>query len=79
MLGMVSFLPWYFLGASDANFHNRDVAAGICILREAGGLITTANPPANIDTDPIEDVRLGSRLYLAIRYGHFLLSVSQCC
>ncbi|RAL58934.1 hypothetical protein DID88_009225 [Monilinia fructigena] len=44
-----------------------DVAAGICILREAGGLITTANPPANPETDPIEEVRLGSRLYLAIR------------
>lgn len=48
---------------------NRDVAAGICILREAGGLITSANPPANIETDPIEEVRLGSRLYLAIRYA----------
>lgn len=45
----------------------RDVAAGIAILREAGGLITTANPPANPETDPIEEVRLGSRLYLAIR------------
>ncbi|CAG8978304.1 hypothetical protein HYALB_00005890 [Hymenoscyphus albidus] len=44
-----------------------DVAAGICILREAGGLITTANPPANWDTDPIPNVKLGSRLYLAIR------------
>ncbi|ESZ92484.1 protein qutG [Sclerotinia borealis F-4128] len=44
-----------------------DVAAGICILREAGGLITTANPPANPETDPIEEVSLGSRLYLAIR------------
>ncbi|KAH6715987.1 inositol monophosphatase [Leptodontidium sp. 2 PMI_412] len=44
-----------------------DVAAGICILREAGGLITSANPPKNPDTDPIEEVRLGSRLYLAIR------------
>ncbi|KAL3420080.1 Protein qutG [Phlyctema vagabunda] len=44
-----------------------DVAAGICILREAGGLITTANPPPNPMTDPIEDVKLGSRLYLAIR------------
>ncbi|KFX86649.1 hypothetical protein V490_08981 [Pseudogymnoascus sp. VKM F-3557] len=44
-----------------------DVAAGICILREAGGLITTANPPIDIETDPIEEVRLGSRLYLAIR------------
>ncbi|RDL31480.1 Inositol monophosphatase [Venustampulla echinocandica] len=44
-----------------------DVAAGICILREAGGLITTAHPPPNPETDPIEEVRLGSRLYLAIR------------
>ncbi|KAI9050529.1 hypothetical protein LZ554_005690 [Drepanopeziza brunnea f. sp. 'monogermtubi'] len=44
-----------------------DVAAGICILREAGGLITTANPPPNPETDPIEEVRLGSRLYLAVR------------
>jgi len=46
---------------------SRDVAAGICILKEAGGLITTADPPLNIDTDPVEEVRLGSRLYLAIR------------
>jgi len=46
---------------------NRDVAAGICILREAGGLITAANPPANPETDDIQEVRLGSRLYLAIR------------
>ncbi|KAL5356882.1 inositol monophosphatase [Aspergillus floccosus] len=44
-----------------------DVAAGIAILLEAGGVVTTANPPENPDTDPIEDVRLGSRLYLAIR------------
>ncbi|KAH8779157.1 inositol monophosphatase [Hyaloscypha sp. PMI_1271] len=44
-----------------------DVAAGIAILREAGGLITSANPPPNPETDPIEEVRLGSRLYLAIR------------
>ncbi|KAF3385643.1 Protein qutG [Penicillium rolfsii] len=44
-----------------------DVAAGIAILLEAGGLVTTANPPENPDTAPIGDVRLGSRLYLAIR------------
>ncbi|KAF2086679.1 inositol monophosphatase [Saccharata proteae CBS 121410] len=44
-----------------------DVAAGICILQEAGGLVTTANPPADPMTADIEDVRLGSRLYLAIR------------
>jgi myo-inositol-1(or 4)-monophosphatase len=30
-------------------------------------LITTANPPPNPETDSIEEVRLGSRLYLAIR------------
>lgn len=44
------------------------MAAGICILREAGGLITTANPPADVERGVIEEVRLGSRLYLAIRY-----------
>ncbi|KAL2263807.1 hypothetical protein VTK26DRAFT_4974 [Humicola hyalothermophila] len=44
-----------------------DVAAGIAILQEAGGLITTANPPEDPSTAKIEDVRLGSRLYLAIR------------
>ncbi|PKX94212.1 inositol monophosphatase family protein [Aspergillus novofumigatus IBT 16806] len=37
-----------------------DVAAG-------RGLVTTANPPANPQTDPIEEVGLGSRLYLAVR------------
>lgn len=45
----------------------RDVAAGICILQEAGGLVTGANPPENPATAPIEEARLGSRLYLAIR------------
>jgi myo-inositol-1(or 4)-monophosphatase len=36
-------------------------------LQEAGGLITTAIPPPNLMTDSIQEVRLGSRLYLAIR------------
>ncbi|KAJ5740604.1 Protein qutG [Penicillium malachiteum] len=44
-----------------------DVAAGIAILLEAGGLVTTANPPENPDTAPIQDLSLGSRLYLAVR------------
>ncbi|KAI4682353.1 uncharacterized protein J4E88_005243 [Alternaria novae-zelandiae] len=44
-----------------------DVAAGIAILQEAGGLVTTANPPEDWAGAPIEEVRLGSRLYLAIR------------
>ncbi|KAF1999578.1 inositol monophosphatase [Amniculicola lignicola CBS 123094] len=44
-----------------------DVAAGIAILNEAGGLITTANPPQDEATCTIEEVKLGSRLYLAIR------------
>jgi len=44
-----------------------DVAAGICILQEAGGLVTTANPPQDPESASIEDVRLGSRLYLAVR------------
>ena len=42
---------------------SRDVAAGICILQEAGGLITTANPPEDLENAPIRDGRLGSRLY----------------
>ncbi|GAB7362473.1 hypothetical protein MBLNU230_g2795t1 [Neophaeotheca triangularis] len=44
-----------------------DVAAGICLLEEAGGLVTTANPPDSPETAPIEKVKVGSRLYLAIR------------
>ncbi|KAI1174824.1 inositol monophosphatase [Nemania sp. FL0916] len=44
-----------------------DVSAGIAILKEAGGLVTTANPPDDYQTAEIADVRLGSRLYLAIR------------
>ena len=44
-----------------------DVAAGICLLQEAGGLITTANPPEDIENANIEDAKLGGRLYLAIR------------
>ncbi|ETS73142.1 Protein qutG [Pestalotiopsis fici W106-1] len=44
-----------------------DVAAGIAIVEEAGGLVTTANPPNDYDSAPIEPARLGSRLYLAIR------------
>ncbi|KGO67770.1 Inositol monophosphatase [Penicillium italicum] len=39
-----------------------DIAAGAAILLEAGGLMTTANPPEDVATAPIEDVRLGSRL-----------------
>jgi myo-inositol-1(or 4)-monophosphatase len=45
----------------------RDVAAGIAILQEAGGLVTTSDPPQDCDTAPVEEVRLGSRKYLAIR------------
>lgn len=45
-----------------------DVAAGICLLKEAGGLVTTANSPSDITNDgPVPDTHLGSRLYLAIR------------
>jgi myo-inositol-1(or 4)-monophosphatase len=61
---------WYVITlssiGSSAN-ERRDVAAGVAILLEAGGLMTTANPPPNEATAPIEDVKLGSRLYLAIR------------
>ncbi|KAF2459969.1 inositol monophosphatase [Lineolata rhizophorae] len=44
-----------------------DVAAGICILQEAGGLVTAANPPDDVENCSIENAKLGSRLYLAIR------------
>lgn len=44
-----------------------DVAAGICLLEEAGGIVTTANPPSDWETAPIKDANLGGRLYLAIR------------
>ncbi|KAI8159085.1 hypothetical protein K4K49_003070 [Colletotrichum sp. SAR 10_70] len=42
-----------------------DVAAGIAILEEAGGLVTIANPPE--DTSIVPDAKLGGRSYLAIR------------
>jgi myo-inositol-1(or 4)-monophosphatase len=62
---------FYILGVSDVWYagadYYRDIAAGAAILLEAGGLMTTANPPEDVETAPIEDVRLGSRLYLAIR------------
>ncbi len=45
---------------------HRDVAAGIAILEEAGGLVTTANCPDDLTGD-VPAARLGSRLYLAIR------------
>ncbi|KAG5770490.1 hypothetical protein H9Q72_002655 [Fusarium xylarioides] len=44
-----------------------DVAAGFAILEEAGGLVTTANPPSDLETADITRAHLGGRLYLAIR------------
>ncbi|KAI8689520.1 Inositol-1-monophosphatase [Fusarium sp. Ph1] len=44
-----------------------DVAAGIAILEEAGGLVTTANPPDQPETAEIPKAHLGGRLYLAVR------------
>lgn len=55
--------PWRYQMLTQS----RDVAAGIAILQEAGGLVTTPNPPANPATADIPDMKLGSRLYLAIR------------
>jgi myo-inositol-1(or 4)-monophosphatase len=43
------------------------VAAGVCILQEAGGLVTRGDPPDNPETAAIEDVKLGGRLYMGIR------------
>lgn len=56
-----------------------DVAAGVALLLEAGGLVTTANPPPDPETAPVEDVRLGSRLYLAIRYVFAILCFLGMC
>lgn len=69
MLGVVStnFIALFLLSELRIVFLSRDVAAGVAILLEAGGLVTTANPPEDPETAPIKDVRLGSRLYLAIR------------
>ena len=48
-----------------------DVAAGICVVEEAGGLVVEANCPDDKDggwqLGKIRDARLGSRLYLAVR------------
>lgn len=48
-----------------------DVAAGICVVEEAGGLVVEANCPNEEDGGwqhgKIHDARLGSRLYLAVR------------
>lgn len=59
---MGSFDIWWESGAWEW-----DVAAGVCILQEAGGIITTSNPPPDPDTAPIEEAPIGGRLYLAIR------------
>ena len=44
-----------------------DVAAGICLVKEAGGLVTTANPPEDWERAEVQEVKLGGRLYLAVR------------
>ncbi|KAK6465954.1 inositol monophosphatase [Scheffersomyces coipomensis] len=44
-----------------------DVCAGFIIVEEAGGIITTANPPTDYENVGIPPAQLGSRLYLAIR------------
>lgn len=44
-----------------------DVAAGICLVEEAGGLVTTANPPDDWTSCEIQEAKLGGRLYLAVR------------
>ncbi|CCX31606.1 inositol monophosphatase family-domain-containing protein [Pyronema domesticum] len=48
-----------------------DVAAGVCILREAGGLVTNGAPPEGYAEGPdeptVEELRLGGRRYLGIR------------
>lgn len=41
-----------------------DVAAGICLIEESGGLVTNANPPDDLQ---IKRPPLGGRQYLAVR------------
>jgi len=71
LLGVVSVIS--LIGHASQNFELtvcllfRDVAAGIAILEEAGGLVTTAKVPMNPDTADFEPVSLGGWLYLAIR------------
>lgn len=64
-------LAYTAMGSFDIWWEGRcwewDMAVGITILQEIGGLIATANPPKDHATTSIEDVKLGSRLYLAIR------------
>lgn len=43
------------------------MAAGICILEEAGGLVTQGDPPDEVETAVIKDVNLGGRLYMGVR------------
>ena len=43
------------------------MAAGICILEEAGGLVTRGDPPDDAENAEIEDVKLGGRLYMGVR------------
>lgn len=43
------------------------MAAGICILEEAGGLVTRGDPPNDVENAEIEDVKLGGRLYMGVR------------
>ncbi|KAF2204803.1 hypothetical protein GQ43DRAFT_428637 [Delitschia confertaspora ATCC 74209] len=66
---MGSVYSWWKVdaGSDTDSLNSRDVAAGIAILQEADGLVTTANPPKNFETAPIEEIRLESRLYLAVR------------
>ena len=55
-----------------------DVAAGICLLEEAGGLVTTANPPEGWEEmKGVESVKLGGRLYLAVRPATAALDGSE--
>jgi len=63
------------------DIEERDVAAGIAILTEAGGLVTTANPPSlvkDIKMAPIPTASLGGRLYMGIRYGPPNCSLAFC-
>lgn len=44
-----------------------DVAAGICLVEEAGGITATAYPPDDWKTCEIKPAHIGGRSYVAVR------------
>ena len=54
-----------------------DVAAVICLVDEAGGMIATANPPRDWQMCTLEKVKHGGRQYIAIRLAFDALNAQR--